>query len=614
MKYRYLVLFFLFTGILSAQNLKKIDSIKQIIANSKIDSIKGINYLEISNLTMYNDSESTLNYLKKADSIFKISPYNKGIAKLYAQKANYFYRNGKIDSARQNLVNSVNLSMSLFDTLRAAVIRHNIGILDLYQGKPDSAMKIMNNNIQIFKKYNDSVNLANAYLEKANIQRYKGFMTIALKESYKALTIHQKLNNDFRIGNDLLQIGLIYQATEDHKNAIEIFKECIIYQQKVENSQNIAQTKSYLARSLVALKEYDEAEQELTESLKLSKELDYTGNIARVYEHWGTLEFEKDNFRKSIAFYEDSYSIWNTISSKNNEANLLINIGRTYLKINKIETAISYFDKAIKMANELKDPEMMGRVLSEKATALQKISAFEQSLDLFQKSKVISDSIFNVKQVIATQELKTIYEIEKKEQQIQLQKNEIDLLNIKGKVNDLQKLLLALGLVAALIVMYALFQRNKRNRLEKEKAHVDLEFKTKELTTHALHLAKKNEVLNDLKEKAKIFKADTNADPGYQMLIQTINFDLQDDNNWENFSKYFEEVHKDFNTKAQQQFPSITKNDLRLMALLKMNLSSKEIANILNISSDGIKKARQRLRKKMGIDSNESLEAVVIAI
>ncbi|MCC1485400.1 helix-turn-helix transcriptional regulator [Winogradskyella immobilis] len=117
-----------------------------------------------------------------------------------------------------------------------------------------------------------------------------------------------------------------------------------------------------------------------------------------------------------------------------------------------------------------------------------------------------------------------------------------------------------------------------------------------------------------MKQKAKVLKQDADADPGYQMLIQTINFDLQDDNNWENFSRYFEEVHKKFNTKAQEQFPNITKNDLRLMALLKMNLSSKEIANILNISSDGIKKARQRLRKKMGLDSNQSLEATVINI
>jgi len=154
----------------------------------------------------------------------------------------------------------------------------------------------------------------------------------------------------------------------------------------------------------------------------------------------------------------------------------------------------------------------------------------------------------------------------------------------------------------------------KKNKLLHERLSKDIEFKTKELTTHALHLAKKNEVLTDLKDKAKALKAGANADPGYQMLIQTINFDLQDDNNWENFSRYFEEVHKDFNKNAQQKYPAITTNDLRLMALLKMNLSSKEIANILNISSDGIKKARQRLRKKMGINSNDSLEATVIAI
>ena len=163
-------------------------------------------------------------------------------------------------------------------------------------------------------------------------------------------------------------------------------------------------------------------------------------------------------------------------------------------------------------------------------------------------------------------------------------------------------------------MLYAIYQRSKRHKVEKENAQAELEYKTKELTTHALHLAKKNEVLNDLKQKAKVLKADANADPGYQMLIQTINFDLQDDNNWENFSRYFEEVHKDFNTNAQLQFPNITANDLRLMALMKMNLTSKEIANILNISSDGIKKARQRLRKKMGLNSNDSLETIIIAI
>jgi DNA-binding CsgD family transcriptional regulator len=210
--------------------------------------------------------------------------------------------------------------------------------------------------------------------------------------------------------------------------------------------------------------------------------------------------------------------------------------------------------------------------------------------------------------------LKAIYETEKKEQQIKNQKNEIELLNIKNKVNNLQRSLLGLALILALIGFYAFYQRNKSNKLAKEKAEADLEFKAKELTTHALHLAKKNEVLNDLKLKVRTLKSTTNTTRVYQSLIKTIDFDLQDDNNWENFSKYFEEVHKDFSTNAQQKFPNITSNDLRLMALMKMNLSSKEIANILNISNEGIKKARYRLRKKLELSTNDSLEEFVLAL
>ena len=101
---------------------------------------------------------------------------------------------------------------------------------------------------------------------------------------------------------------------------------------------------------------------------------------------------------------------------------------------------------------------------------------------------------------------------------------------------------------------------------------------------------------------------------GYQQLIRTINFDLQDYNNWKNFSRYFEEVHKDFNGNVKSKYPSVTSNELRLLALLKMNLSSIEIANILSISPESIKKARYRLRKKLGITIEKYLQDLVLIL
>jgi len=94
-------------------------------------------------------------------------------------------------------------------------------------------------------------------------------------------------------------------------------------------------------------------------------------------------------------------------------------------------------------------------------------------------------------------------------------------------------------------------------------------------------------------------------------IINKINFDLKDEENWEHFTQYFEKVHTDFTKTVLKQFPNITPNELRLMALLKMNLTSKEIANMLNITADGVKKARQRLRKKMELTPEDSLEALV---
>ena len=154
----------------------------------------------------------------------------------------------------------------------------------------------------------------------------------------------------------------------------------------------------------------------------------------------------------------------------------------------------------------------------------------------------------------------------------------------------------------------------KRNKLVKEKLDAELDFKKKELTTHALHLAKKNELLEGLKQKANELKTSENTTNGYQQLIRTIDFDLKDDNNWENFAHYFQQVHKDFNQNVAKKYPEVTPNELRLISLVKMNLSIKEMANILNISVPGVKKARQRLRKKMDLSTKDSLEMAVLEI
>ena len=607
--FTYFLFSFLFTTLWGQENQQKIDSILTIINQTQVDTIKARNYLALSDLTMYNDQKKTLEYLEQAQSLYQKNNNDKGVAKLYAQKANYYYRLGQIDSARHYLVNSVDKSLELGDTLRASVIRHNIGILDHYQGNTESANTIMDQNIPIFKRFNDSLHLGNAYLLKGKIGMTNGFFNIALLETQNALKIHRALNDEFRMAEDLFQIGIIYQTTGDHESAIAIFEESIEYYQKIENDQSVAQVLNYLADSKIKLKQYESAGKNLENAMSLSRKLEYNANIARVYFNMGLLEFTREDYPESITKFESSLDVWKAIGSPYNEATSLYYMGQAYERQGDYRKALTYVDSSLAIGDQLGDPEILGKVYLAKANALEGLKDYDGALVYFKRNKAISDSIFTLNRTKATEELKTIYETEKKEQQIALLEQE-------AKVSDLQKLILGGGLGLSVLVFgfgfYGIRQKLKRNKAEKEKVDAELAFKKKELTTHALHLAKKNEVLEGLKQKAEELKKEETTKNGYQQLIRTINFDLQDDTNWKNFSHYFEQVHKDFNKNVKAKFPDITSNELRLLALMKMNLSSKEIANILNISQEGIKKARYRLRKKLNIATEDSLQDLVL--
>ena len=203
----------------------------------------------------------------------------------------------------------------------------------------------------------------------------------------------------------------------------------------------------------------------------------------------------------------------------------------------------------------------------------------------------------------------------KKEKEIALQDKQIAVLEKEAATVRLQRFGLIAGILLLGLIFAALYylqrQKIQRQKLEKQKLDAELDFKRKELTSFTLQLSHKNEILEDLKDKIKALKANAPDTRQYNRLINAIDINIKDDTNWENFKRRFEEVHKDFNKNIKQAYPKITSNELRLMALLKMNLSSKEIATLLNISQEGVKKARQRLRKKLALQPEMPLEDVV---
>ncbi|WP_400074933.1 triple tyrosine motif-containing protein [Winogradskyella sp. R77965] len=140
--------------------------------------------------------------------------------------------------------------------------------------------------------------------------------------------------------------------------------------------------------------------------------------------------------------------------------------------------------------------------------------------------------------------------------------------------------------------------------------HQDIENKNRELGMATMNLVKRNELLNNIKEEL----SKTKSLDEVKHVIKLINSSLNDTSDWKLFEEAFNNVDKDFMKRIKRIHPSITPNDLRLCAYLRLNLSSKEIAPLLNISHKSVEVKRYRLRKKMGLDHDQSLSNYIIGL
>ena len=145
---------------------------------------------------------------------------------------------------------------------------------------------------------------------------------------------------------------------------------------------------------------------------------------------------------------------------------------------------------------------------------------------------------------------------------------------------------------------------------ENERLQQDIANKNRELAISTMSLIKKNEFLNNIKKELKTAEEDKNI----KSVIKIIDKNLNNTDDWKFFQEAFNNADKDFLKKVKSIHPSLTPNDLRLCAYLRLNLSSKEIAPLLNISPRSVEVKRYRLRKKMNLEHEISLTNYILEL
>jgi len=153
--------------------------------------------------------------------------------------------------------------------------------------------------------------------------------------------------------------------------------------------------------------------------------------------------------------------------------------------------------------------------------------------------------------------------------------------------------------------------------LRNEKLNVEMIHKEKELANSTMYIIQKNNILNkiitDLKNLTTITE-DEHLKSRINSSIKRINKELDNEKQWQVFDTYVEQVHEELFLKLKEKFPELSPRELKLCAYLRMNISSKEIATLMNISTRGVEISRYRIRKKLGLDRNANLTEFMLAM
>lgn len=605
----------LLTSSILAQENQTIDSLLNVYRTQTADTTRFLTNQRIVTYYLYRDRDRSKQFgLEGLELANKIKdPLHQSLA--HYQLGSIYYDLGLNDSTKFHYSKSSDYAKEANDETRIAKGMEGLALLEFSQGNLDEAERIVYEKALLNEQSSDSAGLAWSYEILARINMNRGFNSIALEKILEAGKIYKSLGDEIRMADALGLMANLETFFDNKENAINYHLEALEIYKKHEDVFYQSQQYNDLGLLHANLRKLDKADSLLAIGIEVAQNSGNQYILASLLDNMALVKMYKKKYPESEQLYLEAIKMAEAINAQRKVAITKGRLARMYNEINRPQKAKEILDRLEDYFEETENASLMAKTLEQRSVAYEEMGDTKSALIDYKRAKGIRDSLFDIEKSRQVEEMRAQFDLERKEERLKLQETEIAVLAQRKRIDQQQKWLLALGalvLVALLGFVYFRFkERAKRARLENEKVASQLEFKKKELTSHALHLAKKNEVLLSLKEKVE--NLDSNGTSSKDIL-NTINFDLRDEENWADFTKYFEQVHTHFGKEVQKRYPGLTPSEFRLMALLKMNLSSKEIASMLHITSEGVKKARQRLRKKMNLTPDESLEAQVMAI
>lgn len=534
------------------------------------------------------DAEKALRYLQESLVLSTELNYRKGIANsLFFQGRTYYYKD-EYEMASRYLERAQNIFKDMGDQEGMAYYHFATGSIHSINGNHREAINDFQEVIRLGELSGDPDLQSIGYFSLGNLHIKRSDPLLAMKYLRKSLSLKEQIGDQGGLSIVYSNIGEAYQIQEMYDSSLVFFQKGLRIRTELGVERGIASSEYSIGSLLIKMGRYQEASEILRSSKKRFQAL-------------------KDDTGITIT---------------------MLKLAEAMNFLGEREGAFKEAEQAMQLAKKIKNPSLISDVYAILASMEAHNGQFKAAYEYQILHNHLDDSLANANRERVIREMEMKFQSVQKDDKIQLLKsqNEIQYRNILLLIVSIVALVIIIVMILILFRLKSAGMARQRKLMEQEnvimKQENELKLKEQELmreqleagnralASKALEMLRMNETIENIIEQLDSCTHDNHDNEKLTAHLRGIITGLETqlkNNAWIEFEKIFNNIHSEFFQKLVSICSDLTPSEIKMAALLKLNLNTKEISAIAFKSEAGIKSTRYRLRKKLGLASDENL-------
>lgn len=595
------------------------DSIKKRVQREKNDTKKVDLLIQLAVSFNRKDTDSVIHYanqaLKKAQEI----KYNAGVADAYSSLAKAHFTQSNYDMATELSSNAINyyektkgvgekigncyrlLAAIYIEEKRSEeALKYLLKAKDLYDG-----LDLKNKEVKMYA-LNE---IAYLYLEMDNY-------VMSMKYLNKSLAIAEKENQSatLALADCYFILGTISTRQKNNTQAIEYFNLAKDVYTNQQDALGVATSNSKIGINHYNNRAYTTAITFLEKAKEQSAEISYNFGLMENLIYLGKSYTKLNNLETGLLFLNEADSIAKKHKILTSET--VMAESDLALKKQEYPYAITLIENHLSTNRKTISPKAKIDLYNNLSDAYKGNKNFEKSLNAKNSLLQIQDSIYNIQKVIQVNVLQAEFDYNKVKNDLRNKESELQISEEKSRSSRLIYMLLAIAAISLFIISTLVYFRRKEawkikqelNATKQLQSDSEITFKNKQITDFALHISEKNDLLTSIKEKIKLISlTEKTKNTNLNDLILFLNNNIEQNKEKIAIYSIADNTKDAFYHKLSDLYPQLSVKEKRVAAFVRLNLTSKQIAIQQSISISSIDNYRYNLRKKMTVPKEVSL-------